>query len=114
MHELLAKTAFVRDACRPRHRHVLTDTAEPGCVLFKPVEWSIERPRPPRRHVVVGLLGAPDVVPFQLNGSWHHVDSVEECNFVRRAERTAFRAGAIIAVNVDDERVSSLPMSSIA
>src|SRR5215472_378797 len=108
MHELFAKTAFVRDACRPRDRHVLTNTAEPGCVLFEPVEWSIECPRPPCRHVVVGLFSAPDIIPLHLNGSGHHVDSVEECNFVWRAKRTAFRAGAVISVNIDDERVIKL------
>src|SRR5262249_45415489 len=108
MHELLAKTAFVGDACRPRHRHVLTNTAEPGCVLFKPVEWSVERPRPSRRHVIISLFGAPDIIPLHLNSSGHHVNAIEKCNFVGRAERTTFGASTVVAVDIDDERVIKL------
>ena len=66
MHELLAQAALVLDACRPGDRHVLADAAELRGVLLEPGERRIEGPGPARRHVVVGLLGAPDVIPFHL------------------------------------------------
>ena len=67
--ELLAQSSLVLDACRPGHHHVLVDAAEPGSILLEPVERRVEGPRPACRHVVVSLLGAPDVVELHL-----HVD----------------------------------------
>ncbi len=104
MGKLVADAADILDVAGPGDDHALPDTAEVRGDLLEPTERRIERPRPMRRHVVVGLLGAPDVVPLHLvcdgNG-----DAVEERDFVGRAEQPALGAGAVVAVNVDDERV---------
>ncbi len=105
MDELLAQGPLVLDARRPGHHHVLVDTAEPGGVLLEPVERRVKGPGPARRHVVVGLLGAPDIIPFHLRFHRHLVDTIEERDLVRRTQRAALGAGTIIAVDVDDERV---------
>ena len=102
------KAALVLDARRPRHHHVLVDAAEPRGVLLEPVERRVEGPRPAGRHVVVGLLGAPDVVELCIWSSTGIVDAVEERDLVRRAERPALGAGAVVAVDVDDQRVVEL------
>ena len=98
----------VLDVAGPGNAHALADAAELRGVLLEPGEGRIKRPGPARRHVVVGLLRAPDVVPLHLVGDRHHVDAIKECDFVRRAERTALGAGAVVAVDVDDERVVEL------
>ncbi len=106
-HELLAQAALVLDVAGPGDRHVLADAAELRGVLLEPGEGRIKGPGPARRHVVVGLLRAPDVVPFHLIVDRHR-DAVEERDFVGRAERAALGAGAVVAVDVDDERVVEL------
>ncbi len=108
MHELLAETAFVLDVTGPGYRHVLADAAELGGILLEPGERRIEGPGPARRHVVVSLLGAPDVIPFHLICDRHIVDAIEPRDFVGRAHRAAFGAGAVVAVDVDDKRIVEL------
>ena len=108
VHELLAQAALVLDARRPRDHHVLVDAAELRRVLLEPGERRVEGPRPAGRHVVVGLLGAPDVVELHLHVDGQLVDAVEERDLVRRAERPALGAGAVVAVDVDDQRVVEL------
>ena len=105
VHELLAQAALVLDAAGPGDGHVLADAAELGGILLEPGERRVKGPGPAGGHVVVGLLGAPDVIPFHLGVDGHLVDAVEEGHFVRRAERAALGAGAVVAVDVDDERV---------
>jgi len=58
--------------------------------------------------VVVSLLGAPDVIPLHLNIDRHLADAIEPRDFVGRARRATFGAGAVVAVDVDDERVVEL------
>src|SRR6266702_391971 len=58
--------------------------------------------------MIVSLLGAPYVVPLHLLGNRHHVDAVEERDFVGCADWTALGAGAVIAVDVNDERIIEL------
>ena len=77
-------------------------------VLLEPVERRVEGPGPAGRHVVVGLLGAPDVVPLHLHVDGQLVDAVEERDLVGRAQRAALGAGAVVAVDVDDQRVVEL------
>ena len=64
--------------------------------------------RPARGHVVIGLLGAPHVVPLHLHLDWHLVYAVEERDFIGRSERTALGAGAVVAIDIDDQRVVEL------
>jgi hypothetical protein len=64
--------------------------------------------------VVVRAVGTPNIIEILelvLDGD---VDAVEKGDFVGRAVEGALRAGAVIAVDVDDERVVGLPMSSMA
>ncbi len=108
VHELLAQGAIVLDAIGPGDAHALADAAEPRSVLLKPREGRVEGPGPTRGHVVVGLFSAPVVIPFHLLGDRHHVDAVEKRHLVGRAERAAFGTGAIVSVDVDDERIVEL------
>ena len=56
----------------------------------------------------IGLVGAPGVVEILQLVLDRHLDSVEHGHFVRRAEQCAFGTGAIVAVDVDDQRVVEL------
>ena len=85
VHELLAQAAFVLDVTSPGYRHVLANAAKLRGILLEPGERRIEGPGPSRRHVVVGLLCAPDVIPLHLIRN-RHADAVEERDFVRCAE----------------------------
>ncbi len=55
--------------------------------------------------MVVGLLGAPHVIPLHLHVDGHLVDAVEEGHFVGRTHRPALGAGTVVAVDVDDQCV---------
>ena len=58
--------------------------------------------------MIVGAVGAPDVVEiFQLFLD-RRVGPVEHRHFVRRAVRLALGAGAVVAVDIDDQRVVEL------
>ena len=103
--ELLAQSALVLDARRPGHHHVLVDAAEPGSVLLEPVERRVEGPGPSGRHVVVGFLGAPNVVELHLHVDGQLTEAIEERDLVGRAKRPALGAGAVVAVDVDDQGV---------
>ena len=108
VHELLAEAALVLDVAGPGNRHALPDAAELRGVLLEPGEGRVKGPGPARRHVVVGLLRTPDIVELHLDVDGHHVDAVEQRDFVGRAQRATLGAGAVVAVDVDDERVVEL------
>lgn len=108
VHELLAQGARILDVAGPGDGHVLAGAAELRGVLLEPAKWRIKCPRPARRHVIVGLLGAPDVIPFQLRRGWHIAHAVKPRDFIGRAHRTALSARAVVAVDVDDECVVEL------
>ena len=57
--------------------------------------------------MVIGLVGAPDVVPLHLLGD-RQFDPVELQHFAGRAVWRAFGAGAVVAADVDDQRVVEL------
>ena len=58
--------------------------------------------------MVVGLLGAPDIVPLHLHFGRKFVEAVEEGNLIRRAQRPALGTGAVVAIDEDDQRVLRL------
>ena len=62
----------------------------------------------PHRHVIVGLVGAPDVVEVLQLLFDRNLDAVEHGHFVRRADQRAFDAAAVVAADVDDQRVVEL------
>src|SRR5208282_1583743 len=76
-----------------------------GASLLSPREWRIECPSPWHRHMVVRLVRAPGVVEvLELVRQRHH-HPVEHCDFVGRADESPFRAAAVVAADVDDQRV---------
>ena len=62
----------------------------------------------PHGHVVVGLVRAPGVVEVLQLVFDRHLDAVEHGDFVRRADQRAFGARAVVAADVDDQRVVEL------
>jgi hypothetical protein len=60
--------------------------------------------------VIVGFVGSPDVIEvLQLRFDGNH-DLVEHGDFVRGAIQSPFGAGAIVALDVDDQRVVELAL----
>ena len=55
--------------------------------------------------MIVGLLRAPDVVELHLHVDGDFVQAIEERDFVRRSQGSALGARAVVAVDVDDQRV---------
>ena len=108
MGELVADAAHVLDVAGPGDRHALAHAAKMRGDLLEPAEGRVEGPGPAGRHVVVGLFRAPDVVPLHLHVDRQHVEAVEEGHFVGRAQRAAFGTRAVVAVDVDDQRVVEL------
>ena len=92
----------------PGHAHALPRAAEVRGDLLGPLERRVERPGPADRHVVVGLVRAPDVVEVLQLVVDRDFDAVEHGDLVGRADRRAFGAGAVVAADVDDERVVEL------
>ena len=58
--------------------------------------------------MVVGLVGAPDVVEVLELVLDRHLDAVEHGDLVGRADQRALGAGAVVAADVDDQRVVEL------
>ena len=106
--ELVADAALVLDHLGPGDAHALPHAAEVRGNLLGPGERRVEGPGPGHRHVVVGLVGAPDVVEvleLLLDG---RIDAIEHRDFVGRADHRPFGAGAVVALDVDDQRVVEL------
>src|SRR5262245_32529938 len=72
--------------------------------LFGPLERRVERPRPTHRHVRRSLVRTPNIIELQLF-LYGNIDTLNGCHLVRGTEYGAFRARAIVAADVDDERV---------
>ncbi len=106
--ELVADAAQVLDVARPRNAHALPGAAEVRGDLLGPTERRVERPGPAHGHVVVGPVGAPDVVEILQLVLDRNLDAVEHGDFVRRADQCAFGARTVVAADVDDERVVEL------
>src|SRR5215475_8439025 len=58
--------------------------------------------------MIVRLFGAPNVVEFHLDWDRKLIEPVEEGHFVWRTERPTFGARAVIAIDVNDQRVVEL------
>jgi hypothetical protein len=106
--ELGANAARVLDAVGPSDRHALPSATEVRRHLLGPFERRVERPGPRHRHVWVGRSGAPCVVSLHLFGNGKIEDAVVRGHLIEGAARGAFGAGAIVAADVDDERVVEL------
>ena len=102
--ELIPDAAQVRDVTRPRHANALRRTAAMRRHLFAPLERCIERPRPSRCKVREGFVRSPEFVPEKLIFN-RHGDTVERGKFVRRPVEHSLCARAVVAADVDDQRV---------
>ena len=105
--ELRANAARILDVAGPGDDHTLPGAAEEGGHLLGPLERCVEGPGPRHRHVRGGHVGAQDVVELQLSFD-RHVDALNRGEVERRADRGAFGAGAVVAADVDDQRVIEL------
>ena len=106
--ELVADAALVLDHLRPRDRHALPHAAEVRRDLLGPRERRVERPGPRHRHVRIGLVRCPRRrrnLELILD---RNVDALERSDLVRRADQRAFGAVAVVAGDVDDQRVVEL------
>ena len=89
------------------HDERVARAAEVGGHLLGPHEGRIAGHRPARRHVREGLGPAPFVDVLQHVG--HRLrDAVEVRHLVEHADHAAFRAGAVVAHHVQDQRVVEL------
>ena len=106
---LRADLALRLDAVRPVDDHGVARAAVVGGHLLGPGEGRIEADRPTGRHVRIGGRVAPVVVVLQ-----HEVDvrtlwlGVEVGHLVVEPGHPAFGAGAVVAGDVEDERVVEL------
>jgi hypothetical protein len=105
--ELGTNAASVFDPVWPSDDHTLPGAAEVGGDLFGPLERRIKGPRPSHCHVGSGLRGAPDVVILQLIRN-RNVDAFARSQVEGRADGRAFCARAVVAADVDHERIVEL------
>ena len=105
----MADPAHILDAGRPGDRETLPRATEVGGDLLGPLERRVEGPGPPDRHVRIGRGRAPVVVELELLFDGDVQDAVVRGVHVGRAERRAFGTRAVVAVDVDDQRVVELP-----
>ena len=107
MRELAAQAALLLDALRPVDDHAVASAAEIGRHLLGPGERRVERDRPAGGHVREGLRAAPLVDQrdqvLDLLG-----DAVEIGHLVVHADEAALGAGAVVAGDVDEQRVVQL------
>ena len=105
--ELVADAAGVLDALGPGHHHAGARAAEVRRDLLDPAIGGVHRKRPGHGEVGVGDIGAP-----RRHERQHLFDAVFEAveigDLVRRAVHRAFGAHAIVAEDVDDQRVVEL------
>ena len=104
MVELRPHLSLGGDAGGPVHHHAVAGTAEVAGHLFGPGEGRISGHGPTRREVVVGVLGAQLVDPAQLHVQ-RFLHAVEVGVLVVHTDHTTFRAGTIVAHDVENERV---------
>jgi hypothetical protein len=106
--ELMADAAGVLDHLRPGDCHSLPGAAEMRGDLLGPAKRCVERPGPAHRHMRVGLVRTPDIVEISELVLDRNIDAVEADDLARRPEHGAFRARAVIAADVYDQRVVEL------
>ena len=105
--ELMANAADVLDVAGPRHANALRRSAAMRRDLLHPFERRVDRPRPAGRKVREGLVRSPELVPQELILD-RHGDAIEGGEFVRCPVEHALGARAVVAADVDDQRVVEL------
>ena len=106
--ELLADAALVLDHLGPGDGHALLGAAEVRRHHLGPGERRVEGPGPGHRHVRIGQVRAPDVVEVLQLGLDRQLDTLDRGDLVRRADQAAFGAGAVVAADIDDQRIVEL------
>jgi len=102
--ELGSQPVFLFNPFRPGDDHRITRSPEVAGDLLRPLEWRVHRMGPSGRKMVEVLWTAEfidrlDVVlPFLR-------EPVEERVFAQRPLEAAFGTGAVVAGDIDDERV---------
>ena len=110
MGELTAHTAPVLDVFWPRDHHRITNATESRGHLFSPLERRVASPRPRRCVMRSHIRAAPffeaavSFDGFQLLVGRER-DAVERGHLVERSGLCAFHARAVVAEDVNDERV---------
>jgi hypothetical protein len=107
MAELAADLVLRLDPLGPAHHHAVARAAEVGRHLLHPAEGSVEGHRPAGGHVRIGLGAAPlvDELEHVLDLFVH---AVEVGVLVEHAVLAALAAGAVVAGDVEDQRVVGL------
>ncbi len=102
-----AQAALVLDALRPVNDHAVAGAAEVGGHLLGPREGRVEGHRPAGGHVREGFRTAPLV--DQRDEVLHLLGhAVEVGHLVVHADEAALGAGAVVAGDVDEQRVVQL------
>ena len=103
----MADAAGVLDPRRPGHGHAVAGAAEVRGHLLGPLIRRVPGPGPAHRVVRVGLVGAPDVVELHVLFD-RRVDAIRNGELVVQAVQRAFGARAVVAADVDDQRIVEL------
>ena len=105
MMELTADRSDILDVAGPRNRQSLAGATEVRGDLLGPLEGGVEGPRPADRHVRIGFLRTPlfEMQELQRFGSFQ--DTIVSGELVVSTGQGAFRAGAVVATDIDDQRV---------
>ena len=104
MEELAADTALVLDARRPRYDHRVARAAKVAGHLLGPLKGRVHRVRPGRREMVEIFRSAKVVDGLEIVLPCLG-EAVEEEVLVDRTLDAALRTRAIVAGNVDEQRV---------
>src|SRR6266849_6967422 len=104
MVKLRADATLVLDARGPGDDHAVAGTAEVRGNLLGPLERSVHRVGPTDR-VVIECRRATEFIHASHDFLEILRNGVEKGHFVEQALWTAFGARAIVALNVDDQRV---------
>ena len=109
--ELRADAALVLDPLRPGDDQAVARAAEVRGDLLGPLERRVHRVRPADRVVVVTSSAPPSSSIMRQHVLEVLGRGVEDGHFVERALQAAFGAGAVVALDVDDQRVVQLARS---
>ncbi len=105
--ELSADASFVLDPRRPRDDQPVTRAAEVRSDLLRPLKRRVHRMRPADGIVVERRRRAQFVHAFE-DCAEIFGDSVEEGHLVEQAIKSAFGAGTVVPLDVDDQRIVQL------